>query len=101
MTAALATADADADAQAKALLGEAVRLADAALERWLPPGDAAPARLHQAMRYSVFAGGKRLRPALVRAAASRTTSTRRASRSTPRRRPAPGSSASTAARPRR
>ena len=65
MTAAQATPDADA----RALLSEAVRLADAALERWLPPGDEAPARLHQAMRYSVFAGGKRLRPALVLAGA--------------------------------
>ncbi len=50
------------------LLAEAVRLADAALEHWLPPADEAPTRLHQAMRYSVFAGGKRLRPALVLAA---------------------------------
>jgi geranylgeranyl diphosphate synthase type II len=47
------------------LLSEAVRLADAALERWLPPASEAPQRLHEAMRYSVFAGGKRLRPALV------------------------------------
>ncbi len=65
MTAAQATPDADA----LALLSEAVRLADAALESWLPPADEAPARLHEAMRYSVFAGGKRLRPALVLAAA--------------------------------
>jgi len=47
------------------LLFEAVRLADAALEFWLPPVSEAPQRLHEAMRYSVFAGGKRLRPALV------------------------------------
>ena len=53
---------------ATALLAEAVCLADAALDRWLPPADEAPARLHEAMRYSVFAGGKRLRPALVLAA---------------------------------
>ncbi|HEX3134479.1 MAG TPA: farnesyl diphosphate synthase [Planctomycetota bacterium] len=57
------------DADATALLSEAVRLGDAALERWLPPATEAPARLHEAMRYSVFAGGKRLRPALVLAAA--------------------------------
>jgi geranylgeranyl pyrophosphate synthase len=50
------------------ILAAAVALADAALERELPPADAAPARLHAAMRYSVFAGGKRLRPALVLAA---------------------------------
>jgi geranylgeranyl diphosphate synthase type II len=36
-----------------------------ALERILPPADAPPARLHAAMRYSVFAGGKRVRPALA------------------------------------
>ena len=68
MTAAQATPDADAT-DATALLTEAVRLADVALERWLPPADEAPTRLHQAMRYSVFAGGKRLRPALVLASA--------------------------------
>ncbi len=49
-------------------LRAAVPIADAALEHWLPAADAWPARLHAAMRYSVFAGGKRLRPALVLAA---------------------------------
>ena len=34
------------------------------LDRLLPPPTEAPARLHEAMRYAVFAGGKRLRPAL-------------------------------------
>jgi geranylgeranyl pyrophosphate synthase len=48
-----------------ALLAEAVARADAALGRWLPAEGEAPERLHRAMRYSVFAGGKRLRPALV------------------------------------
>ncbi len=38
---------------------------DAALDRLLPTSDQPPARLHAAMRYSVFAGGKRVRPALV------------------------------------
>jgi len=42
---------------------------DEALERALPPADAYPPRLHEAMRYSVFAGGKRLRPILVIAGA--------------------------------
>jgi geranylgeranyl diphosphate synthase type II len=42
---------------------------DAALERWLPSEKTRPATLHRAMRYSVFAGGKRLRPALCLAAA--------------------------------
>lgn len=38
---------------------------DAALDRWLPPADAPPPTIHEAMRYSVFAGGKRLRPLLA------------------------------------
>src|SRR5260370_30343402 len=38
--------------------------ADAALERLLPQESARPASIHQAMRYSVFAGGKRIRPIL-------------------------------------
>jgi geranylgeranyl diphosphate synthase type II len=37
---------------------------DASLERLLPPESARPASIHQAMRYSVFAGGKRIRPIL-------------------------------------
>jgi geranylgeranyl diphosphate synthase type II len=39
-------------------------LIEAALERLLPPADAQPPSIHQAMRYSVFAGGKRIRPML-------------------------------------
>lgn len=35
------------------------------LDRALPPADEAPARLHQAMRYAVLNGGKRVRPLLV------------------------------------
>ncbi len=38
---------------------------DTELDRLLPGATAPPARLHGAMRYSVFAGGKRVRPALV------------------------------------
>ncbi len=41
---------------------------DDALSRMLPPADRRPARLHAAMRYSVQAGGKRLRPCLLLAA---------------------------------
>ncbi len=37
---------------------------DAALERLLPAADARPASIHEALRYSVFAGGKRVRPTL-------------------------------------
>ena len=36
-----------------------------ALDRYLPHADAAPERLHQAMRYAVLNGGKRVRAALV------------------------------------
>jgi geranylgeranyl diphosphate synthase type II len=45
------------------------RTVDAALERVLPAHGQAPDALLEAMRYSVFAGGKRLRPMLVLAAA--------------------------------
>ncbi len=38
---------------------------EAALERWLPPAQTHPARLHEAMRYAVLGGGKRMRPLLV------------------------------------
>jgi geranylgeranyl diphosphate synthase, type II len=37
---------------------------EAALEQLLPPEDTAPPSIHRAMRYSVFAGGKRIRPVL-------------------------------------
>jgi geranylgeranyl diphosphate synthase type II len=40
-----------------------------ALEDFLPPATCKPATIHRAMRYSLFAGGKRLRPALCLAAA--------------------------------
>ena len=58
-----------ASAPAADVLSRAVLCADAALQRWLPGEHEAPERLHQAMRYAVFAGGKRLRPALVMACA--------------------------------
>ncbi len=38
---------------------------EAALDRFLPAADTDPRRLHEAMRYAVFAGGKRVRPALA------------------------------------
>jgi len=44
------------------------QMVDDALGRLLPPADAAPRTLHSAMRYSIFAGGKRIRPALCLAA---------------------------------
>jgi geranylgeranyl pyrophosphate synthase len=42
---------------------------DEALDRWLPQAPACPALVAESMRYSVFAGGKRLRPVLALAAA--------------------------------
>ncbi|MGB9475158.1 MAG: polyprenyl synthetase family protein [Candidatus Udaeobacter sp.] len=42
---------------------------DRALDRYLPKAITKPATLHRAMRYSLFAGGKRLRPILCLAAA--------------------------------
>jgi geranylgeranyl diphosphate synthase type II len=50
-------------------LSERRKLVDEALERFLPAEDAAPPTVHRAMRYSVLAGGKRLRPILVIAGA--------------------------------
>jgi geranylgeranyl diphosphate synthase, type II len=46
---------------------------DAALEQLLPPADAYPTSIHRAMRHSVFAGGKRLRPILCLEAARAVT----------------------------
>ena len=43
-------------------------LVDQAMARYLPAGNRMPQSLHQSMRYSVFAGGKRLRPILMIAA---------------------------------
>jgi geranylgeranyl diphosphate synthase type II len=40
------------------------KLTDAALERLLPSAETRPGSIHQAMRHSVFAGGKRIRPML-------------------------------------
>ena len=48
----------------KQLLEQGRKAADAALERLLPPATQHPTSIHQAMRHSVFAGGKRLRPIL-------------------------------------
>ncbi len=50
-------------------LAERRALVEAALEHCLPPEAAPPPSVHRAMRYSVMAGGKRLRPLLVIAGA--------------------------------
>lgn len=52
-----------------AYIAERTPWVDRALDAALPPADAAPRRLHAAMRHLVFPGGKRLRPALAFAAA--------------------------------
>jgi geranylgeranyl diphosphate synthase type II len=52
----------------KAYLKEKITLVDAALERYLPKEEERPQSLHKAMRYSIFAGGKRVRPVLMLAA---------------------------------
>jgi geranylgeranyl diphosphate synthase type II len=43
---------------------------NAALDKFLPSDKTRPATIHKAMRYSLFAGGKRMRPALCLAAAA-------------------------------
>jgi geranylgeranyl diphosphate synthase type II len=52
----------------KEYLKQRCQLVDQALERFLPEGSELPAALHGSMRYSVFAGGKRVRPVLMLAA---------------------------------
>ncbi len=59
---------ADNNWQLQPYLKERVRFVDSALDRYLPGADTLPTRLHEAMRYSVFAGGKRIRPILMLAA---------------------------------
>lgn len=51
-------------------LEQSTSAVNAALDRFLPSATTKPATIHQAMRYSLFAGGKRMRPALVLAAAA-------------------------------
>ena len=43
---------------------------DEALDRWVPAETESPSTIHRAMRYSLFAGGKRIRPLLAIAAAN-------------------------------
>jgi geranylgeranyl diphosphate synthase type II len=50
-------------------LSTAQKKIDRALDRYLPKEKAKPQTIHKAMRYSLFAGGKRLRPILCLAAA--------------------------------
>ena len=57
------------DAALRDWLDAARRDVDAALRRYLPAAPACPPRVAEAMHYSLFAGGKRLRPVLALAAA--------------------------------
>src|SRR5438270_11019554 len=50
-------------------LAEQVGVVDRALEGCVPPETTQPHSIHRAMRYSLFAGGKRIRPVLAIAAA--------------------------------
>ena len=52
----------------KAYLAARQKEVDRALDRFLPKENAKPPTIHKAMRYSLFAGGKRLRPILCLAA---------------------------------
>src|SRR5208283_5680311 len=53
----------------KEILEQGRIVTDHALERLLPPSTQYPTSIHQAMRHSIFAGGKRLRPILCMEAA--------------------------------
>lgn len=53
----------------KTYLTDRAAFVDAALDRLIPAADTPPATIHRAMRHSLFAGGKRLRPILCLAAA--------------------------------
>jgi geranylgeranyl diphosphate synthase type II len=57
------------NSEVQSILTSGVTLTDAALERLLPAATTEPHSIHRAMRHSVFAGGKRLRPILCMEAA--------------------------------
>jgi len=57
-------------------MGEVQARMESALSRLLPPAHVAPARLHEAMRYAVLGGGKRVRPLLSFAAGEVTAAPR-------------------------
>ncbi|HAR45831.1 MAG TPA: polyprenyl synthetase, partial [Nitrospiraceae bacterium] len=52
----------------KAYLTKKKEAVDRSLEKLMPPATAFPSVIHEAMRYSLFAGGKRVRPVLAIAA---------------------------------
>jgi len=54
----------------ESFLERQTRQVNTALEKFLPAEKTKPSTIHRAMRYSIFAGGKRMRPALCIAAAT-------------------------------
>jgi geranylgeranyl diphosphate synthase, type II len=50
-------------------LTEQVQVVDRVLDQWVPEESVDPVSIHRAMRYSLFAGGKRVRPILAIASA--------------------------------
>jgi geranylgeranyl diphosphate synthase, type II len=57
------------ESSVRTLLASGASLTDDALERLLPSPETLPHSIHRAMRHSIFAGGKRLRPILCMEAA--------------------------------
>jgi geranylgeranyl pyrophosphate synthase len=57
--------DSATDQELQRFVAEARSLVDAALDRILPADSVSPAKVHAAIRWSVFAGGKRFRPILL------------------------------------
>ena len=55
----------DAETNLREFFSHSRTLIDAELDRLLPADSVAPATVHQAIRWSLFAGGKRFRPALL------------------------------------
>jgi geranylgeranyl diphosphate synthase type II len=53
----------------KDYLAARIQTVEAALDRWVPAETVPPQTIHRAMRYSLFAGGKRIRPVLCIGAA--------------------------------
>lgn len=53
------------DTTIRSAIADRVRRVEDAARRWLPDASTSPTRLHEAMRYAVLGGGKRLRPQLV------------------------------------
>jgi geranylgeranyl diphosphate synthase type II len=51
-------------------LGTSTKAVNSALDKFIPSEKTKPATIHKAMRYSLFAGGKRMRPAVCLAAAA-------------------------------